>query len=81
MPPEAIITVLTGTITTLTGVIVYFWRLHQAADERREDQRDKREAVLIAERDAWQHRWEASDARLGRLGSAFVRALGKPAPE
>jgi hypothetical protein len=81
VPPEAIIAVLGGTITTLAGVIVYFWRQYVAGVDKREGERDRREAILVAERDAWQHRWESSDARLDRLANAFVKAFNRPAPE
>lgn len=81
MPPEAVIAVLGGAISTLVGVIAYLYRQHVAADERRDKERDQREAQLIAERDAWQHRWEASDGRLERVSNAFVAAFKRPAPE
>ena len=88
LPPGVVISGLLGFIGTLFGIIAYFWRLHQAADvkreaefEKRELERDRREAVLVAERDAWQHRWEASDARLGRLSNKFLEAFGRGAPE
>lgn len=81
MDPAAIIGVLAGTISTLVGVIVYFYRQHVAADDRREAERDKREAALVAERDAWLHRWEAADARLDRVSNAWLQAFREPAPQ
>jgi len=79
--PLAIITVLSGTISTLVAVIVFGARMHLSGDDKREAERDRREAQLIAERDAWQHRWEASDGRLERVSNAFVAAFKRPAPE
>lgn len=81
MAPEAVIAGLVGFIGTLFGVIAYFWRLHQADDTKRDAERDRREAALIVERDAWQHRWEAADARLVRISNAFLEAFDRPAPE
>lgn len=81
MPPEQVIAVLGGTIGTLVSVIVIAARMHLADDARRDTERDKREAQLTSERDAWQHRWESADGRLDRVSNAFVTAVKQPAPE
>lgn len=81
MAPEAIITALIGIIGTLVTAIGYLWRLHLGDDDKRDAERNSREAALIAERDDWKHRWEGADARLNRIATAFTRAFRKPAPE
>ena len=81
MPPEAVIATLLGTVGTLSTIVAYFYRAHLADDDKDEKEWTRREAILIAERDAWQHRWEAHDARLARISAAFLDAFKKPAPE
>lgn len=92
MDPVAIIGILGGVIGTLTGVIGYFWRLHQADDAKRDAaadreivrviaERDRREAVLVEERDEWRDRSIASETRLDRISTAFERLANAPAPD
>lgn len=92
MEPAAVIGALTGVIATLTTVIAYFWRLHLADDTERRAaaaaeiarvaaDRDRREAIVVGERDEWRDRSLASEARLDRVSRAFERLAGGPAPE
>lgn len=92
MDPAAIIGILGGVIGTLTTVIAYFWRLHQADDAKRDAaaaaeidriiaERDRREAILIEERAEWRDRSISSETRLDRISNAFEKLANSPAPE
>lgn len=81
MAPDAVITALIGIITTLLGTITFLYRRHLADDDQQDIETAQRLAALTAERDAWLRRWEAADARLDRVATAFTQAFGKAAPD
>lgn len=79
--PEAQIAALVGAIGGMATVIGFLFRLHLADDDRDRREAERRESVLVAERDAWKDRAAAAEERMGRFANAFLKLAKTDAPE
>lgn len=81
MDPALQLGALGGVIAGMAGVIGFLFRLHLSDDERDRREAERREQVLVAERDAWKGRADVAEDRMGRFANAFAKLAKTDAPE